>query len=91
MQVSPFPLFCIDCFTRHRDKHPHILHHTIPIAALGQNLEEYMRKFEALKLGETELRRNVERIEQYCLEFEDLLQTCIQYLAEYRSCWLWQI
>ena len=62
----------------------------MPIAA-RRNPEDYKRKSEALTSAKAELQKNVERLEQYSIEFADLTQNCIDYLAEYRSCELQQL
>lgn len=80
-------IFCSHCSALHSDKLPLLPHRTIPIAALGKNIEEYLRKYENLKQAEDELRRNVDRMEQFSLELEDLLGKCISYLTDLRSWW----
>jgi len=83
--LSPPTLFCLDCCGHHNAKYPHIVHYAIPIAALSQNPDEYVRKSEALKNGAMALRRNLDKIDQCCLEFDRMMQGCINYLTEYRS------
>lgn len=82
-------LFCMDCFPRHNAKYPHAFHQVMPIAAaFSRNPEEYTRKGEALTRAAAELRANITQIEQCSAEFSDLIQSCINYLTEYRSWWL---
>jgi len=76
------------CFPAHHAKYPRIIHNTIPIAALHQPPAEYMNKYEALTQGVAELRKNIERIDQYYSEFDELMKICIGYLTEYRGWWL---
>jgi len=85
---DPPSFFCVDCFSTHYAKSPHTVHQTIPIAALGQNPEEYMRRSRAVAKGAAELHRNVELVEQCCRDFEAMLQACSSYLSEYRTWWL---
>ena len=84
-------LFCIQCFLTHQSKYPRVIHQVTPIAVLSQNAEEYKRKNEALTKVAAEFRRNIERMEQCSSEFADMVQTCINYLAEYRTWWLQQL
>ena len=78
-------LFCLDCSIQHSAKNPRIIHQVIPIAALSQSPEEYMRKNDTLTKAAAELRRNVDRMEQCSRDFADMMQKCINYLIEYRS------
>lgn len=78
----------MDCFPQHHAKYPLTIHKTIPIAALGRNYADYLTKYETLKKGEAELRRNLEEMDKFASEFEDLIQKCVNYLTEYRS---WQL
>ena len=55
------------------------------IAGLSQNPEDYQRKSETLRRA-IAFQKNIERVEQYYPELADLMQNCIHYLAEYRSC-----
>lgn len=41
-----------------------------------------------MEKGIAELRKNLEKIDQVSHEFEDLIETCVNYLTEYRSWWL---
>ena len=84
-------LFCLDCCGQHNAKYPRAIHQAIPIAALSQNPEEYMRKYEALTKAATELRSNVERMEQCSRDFAKMMQNCINYVTEYRDWWLQQL
>jgi len=84
---EPSTLFCIDCFPRHYAKSPRIIHHTIPIAALTHNVQDYMRKSEALEKRATGLRSNLIRMEQFSREFDSMIQKCIDSLTDYRSSW----
>jgi hypothetical protein len=43
-----------------------------------------MKKSEALEKGVTELRKNLDRLEQFSVEFDAAIETCIEYLSEYR-------
>lgn len=86
--LTPPTLFCLDCCGHHNAKYPRIVHNAIPIVALNQNPDEYMRRSEALKKGAAELRRNLELIDQFSRDFDNMMQACISYLAEYRSNWL---
>lgn len=54
---------------------------------MNQNPEEYMQKHDLLEKRKAELRRNVEQLDQFCFEFDDLMQNCANYLAEYRRYW----
>jgi len=63
----------------------------MPLAALHQNLEEYQRKSEALTRAIAHFQRNIERVDQCCIELVNLMQTCMDYLHEYRSWWLQQL
>ena len=85
---DPPTLFCFDCSLLHCGKNRAIIHHTIPIIALGRNIEEYQRKHKALLKAAAELRKNVERIDQCSREIEDLMKRCVNYLTEYGSWWV---
>lgn len=82
---DPPVLFCFDCFSFHSDKNPQIVHQIIPINALGRKIRDYQPKYKALMKVAAELRKNVEKIDQCCHEFEDLVKTCARYLTEYCS------
>lgn len=41
---DPPTIFCLECFLLHSREDPAIVHQTIPIAALGRNLEDYKQK-----------------------------------------------
>ena len=84
-------LFCLDCSGRHHAKYLRAFHQTMPLAALHQNLEEYQRKSEALTRAIAHFQRNIERVDQCGIEFANLMQTCMDYLHEYRSWWLQQL
>ena len=84
---DPSTLFCLDCSILHSRKNPSIVHQTIPLAALGRNLEDFKRKHKELMKGATELRKNVERIDECCNEFDEMIKRCANYLAEYRNWW----
>ena len=83
-------LFCMYCFHRHFAKTPQVLHHATRIAALGQNLSEYLRKSEAVEMRVAEIRKNLEQIDQCCEHFNVLIENCITYLTDYRS-WLLEL
>lgn len=85
---DPPTLFCMYCFHRHFAKTPQTLHHATRIAALGQNLPEYLRKSEAVEIRVAEIRKNLEHIDQCCDNFNVLIESCITYLTDYRSWWL---
>lgn len=72
----------------HSSKYPRAVHYSIPIVALNQDPQVYMHKYEALSKGTTALRRNIEEMENCSREFDELINKCIAYLAEYRGWWL---
>lgn len=84
---DPSTLFCLDCSILHSRKNPSIVHQTIPVAALGRNLEDFKRKNKELMKAAAELRKNVERIDQCCNEFDEMIKRCANYLTEYRNWW----
>lgn len=84
-------LFCLNCFPLHYTKYPRTIHHTFPIAALAFNLQDYLRKNEALEKGAAALRSNLDRMEQCSCEFDGMIQKCIDSLTEYRSSWQAQL
>ena len=84
-------LLCGKCALTHPTKNTRALHQVLPIAELDQNSEEYMRKYETLMKATAELRRNTDKMEQCSTDFADMMQTCINYLTEYRHWWLQQI
>ena len=84
-------LFCMQCFYSHHTKYPLAYHQVLPIAALSQNPEDYKRRSEALSKAATELRSNLDRMEQCSSEFGEMMQNCINFLTEYRSWWLQQL
>ena len=71
--LDPPTLFCLDCSARHSAKFPRIIHQTIPMVVMQQNPEEYMHKYQTLNAAVAELRKNVERLDQFCREFEELI------------------
>ena len=77
--------FCLNCFSSHNAKHPGISHQAISSSALGKKLEDYMNKSKALAQGAAELRRNIDKLDQFGREFVKLVQACISYLTEYQS------
>lgn len=89
--ADPPALFCLSCFVQHCTKFPRTIHKCVPIAALGQTDEEYKRKSDALKRAAEELRKNVARIEQCSSELEAVVQSCINFLNEYRKWWVQQL
>lgn len=78
-------LFCVDCSARHHAKHPRAFHQVMPMAALSQDPEKFRLKSQILGRAVAELQKNVERVEQYCVEVAAMMQNCIDYLTEYRS------
>ena len=78
-------LFCMKCSMLHHSKYPRAIHQVMPIAALNRNIEEYKQKAEALSLAAAELRRNLDLMEQYSIDFADLMQRSINFLIEYRN------
>lgn len=58
------------------------------MAVMHQKPEEYMYKYQALNTAVAELRKNVERLDQFCREFEELIQSSIKYLLAYQTWWL---
>jgi hypothetical protein len=85
---NPPILYCIPCFAVHYAKDTRTIHHTIPIAALGKDHEEYQRKNEDLKIGKAALLENLEIIEKYTHDFDELMKNSIQYLTDYRIWYL---
>jgi len=61
------PAFLCDghCLLQHQTKNPLITHAILPVSAAGQDSEDYMRKFNCLKKGAAELRRNLESMDQF--------------------------
>jgi len=88
---NPPSLFCLACCGLHNAKAPRSIHHTIPIAALNQNPIKYERKNKALEKRAAALRRNVQLLEQFCQEFDTMVQSCINFLTEYRTWWLHEL
>lgn len=86
--THPPTQFCMSCLPNHHSKYPRAIHQVVPIVALARDIEEYKGKYESLVKGADMLRRNVEQIDQFSREFDDLVQTCVNYLAEYRAWWL---
>lgn len=90
--VKPPALFCLDCSVKqHSDKFPRTIHRIIPIAALNQSPEEYQRKSEWLAQATAELRKNLDRIDQFSVEFAEMMQGCIDYCVHYRTWGLQQL
>ena len=76
---NPHPV-CEKCYPHHQDKTSSTpTHKSIPVSANRHNSEEDLSK------GITELRRNLEQMDQFIREFEDFIQKCVNYLTEYRS------
>ena len=55
-------LFCAQCFPHHQSKN-RSAHQAMPVAALRQNPQDYMRKSEVLTRAIAELHKNLERME----------------------------
>ena len=83
------PAFLCDnrCFGDHQGKNPIIPHSNMPIAALNQDPDEYMRKFINLKQGTTELQRNIERLAQFEQELTTSVDRAIYSLNQYKESW----
>jgi len=81
-------LLCVDCWFYHSAKPGLSPHRAIPIAALGRNFETYMHRYEAVAKATAAVRGNVERIEKFSTEFDDMMKASIRYLAEYHHLWL---
>lgn len=89
--TNPPLLFCLDCCGPHHTKYPRSIHQVMPIATLSRNPEVYIRKTEFLAKGAAELRKNIQKLEKFSEEFDDLMRKCANYLAEYRSWFLLEI
>lgn len=83
--MQPPALFCLDCGGRHNAKFPRVIHPAIPIVALSQSPEEYRCRSEALANAAAELRKNVERAEQFSVKFGEMMQQVVDYCVNYRS------
>lgn len=83
--TSQSALLCSNCIPQHQCKAPTLPHVIIPIAALGMNPEEYVRRGSALNKGKAELRRNVEMMDKCVEELRDSMNAGIEYLAKYRD------
>lgn len=88
--LHPPTLFCMECFPCHHAKHPGRTHHPLPIAVLGSSSLN-VKQHEALGKAVTALRQNLERMEDFSHQFDDLIQKCIDYLTEYRDWWMQQL
>jgi len=84
----PPTFFCLDCCGLHHVKYPRAIHQIMPFAVIGQNPEVYVSKTECLTKGAAELRSNLQQLDKFCNDFENLMRVCITYLSEYRSWWL---
>jgi len=73
------------CFFEHQSKDPHIPHSILPISAAGRDPDEYQRKFNDLKKGTAELRRNVEIIDQFGQEFSASVDNVISQVQNYKN------
>jgi len=91
MQLSVFccnckipPAFLCDgrCFFEHQSKEPQIPHSILPISVAGRNPDEYQRKFNDLKQGTAELRRNVELMDQFGKELSASVDSAIEALRQ---------
>lgn len=89
--TAPPTLLCAGCFANHPTKNPAIPHQIMPIAALGQDSQDYMQRFRALKLGAAKLRENVGLIDQCRQELASSVQSAIDYLVQYRDYMLQQL
>lgn len=87
----PNQSLCIDCSSRHHAENPHKFHQIMPISALGQISEEHLRRSESWTQAAAELRKNIERAEQFSAEFADMLQHVIDYCVYYRTCKLQEL
>lgn len=84
----PLVYVCLNCFDRHSAKNPDFIHQIKPVSAQRQHSGIYVSKYEALDKNITALRSNLEEIEHFCSEFDELMKNSITYLTEYRSQWL---
>lgn len=78
-------LYCRHCSPHHHAKYPHAIHQVRLVSALGENLEEYRRRSEELAKAAAELWKNVERAEQFAVEFAEMMQNVIDHCVRYRS------
>ena len=64
-----------------------IPHSILPLAALSQDPDEYMRKFNHLKQGTAELQRNIELLVQFEQELIPSVDRAIDSLNQYKESW----
>ena len=81
------PAFLCDgrCFFEHQSKEPQIPHSILPISVAGRNPDEYQRKFNDLKQGTAELRRNVELMDQFGKELSASVDSAIEALRQFKD------
>jgi len=79
-----FPtLLCLRCSVQHQVKLPTLPHIIMPVAAIDQNPEDYLRKVNAVNQNKAALRRNVEVMRRFEEELTASVQTAINGLIGY--------
>jgi len=88
VRTIPPVLLCSDnCFLAHKAKNDQIPHSILPLAALGQDPDEYKRKFNHLKQGTAELQRNIKVLVQL-EELTASVDNAVDTLRQYKELWL---
>ena len=83
-QASPV-LLCSQCLLTHQAKDPLIPHAILPIAAAGQDPEEYQRKFSSLKAATAQLRSNLKEMEEFEQKFPVSVDKAIDTLRQFKE------
>lgn len=84
-KVPPVSVCNDRCFFEHRSKNPLIPHSILPMSAAKLDTDEYVRKFSSLKNAAAELRKNVERMDQFELEFRASIDYAISQFMQYKD------
>ena len=81
----PPTLLCLSCSASHQAKNPYIPHLAFPIAVLGTDSNEYMRRFNYLMERKAALRDNLKRMDQFSDEVAKSVNGAIEYLNQYKD------
>lgn len=81
-------LLCAECNFQHQAQNLATPHSILPTGALRGHPDEYKRKYSALTAAKSELRKNVERMDECCEALSSSVDKAIEYLKNSRKMWV---
>ena len=81
-------LLCTGCNFQHQAQNLSTPHSILPTGALRGHPDEYKRKYSALTIAKSELRKNVERMDDCCEALTASVEKAIEYLKKSRRMWV---